>query len=183
MALTVRVYDPTKGEEIAVTVTRKPDGTLYLQELPAHNFAGSETPRLLEKKAAFIDIASRTFGQAWTRDGAAVWMRLKEEMPLATRSFVNKRRSQREERQKHLRDLVGSEVIRNYVQSDSRRWRFYRKERGETGGAATAPSDPVAALLRDPHRSAVFPLAARARSPAGKYASSPPRPDEQSLPE
>lgn len=176
MALTVWVFDPERDKEIAVSVQTHRNGKVFLTELAPHHFAGGETPRLLEKKAAFIDLVAKTFGQEWTRQGSPQNNVLREEMPIAQRSFRQPRRSVRESRQKHLRDLVGAEVLRTYVNSSSRRWRFVERTPGVRRMAVTA-EDPVAALLASPRAPAVFPLP-RARSSAGRYAIPPPPPDE-----
>jgi hypothetical protein len=121
MSETYWVFDPVEGKDIPLNVRTNKRGRIEIKRLPAHNFSGGETPRLLEKKAAFIDSAASTFGEKRTENEFPVWKALRRDMPQAAQNFQNPRRSQREARQSYYRSLLGPEILDRAVMEDALR--------------------------------------------------------------
>jgi hypothetical protein len=128
--ITLWVYDPDEKKEVALHVRRGPSGDVVIHRLPDHNFAGGETPRLLEKKAAFVEIATRTYGRRWEDGRSPVWGALETNMPTARAGFVHPLKSKRAEKQQHYRDLVGPEVLQRVADSGEGRARYFRRRPG-----------------------------------------------------
>lgn len=157
MSRTIWVYDPDEGKEIPLNVRVNKRGDPVIKKLPDHNFSGGETPRLLEKKAAFIDIATTTFGQKWTGDRVPVWGALRREMPRANENFRNPRRSQREAKQARYRELMGPEILSRAVTMEALRRRNALPSRRARKAGRRAGPDPIDGLLANPLPPAKFP--------------------------
>lgn len=157
MSETYWVFDPGEGKEIPLNVRVNKWGRIEIKRLPAHNFSGGETARLLEKKAAFVDIASGTFGERWTEEGVPVWSALKRRMPEESRRFNTPRQSQREAKQARYQELLGPEVLRTAVTTDLLRRRGRSSAISESGLSRQSSPDLVQELLRNPRLPARFP--------------------------